>query len=93
MLNSISFKQSIWRPLVANLVISWQRCLPILYAATTPGVGGGVCVGPDGFMQHKGHPTLVRTSRTSRDTALAAQMWERSELPTGVHYAIESLAC
>lgn len=66
--------------------------LPILYAATAPAVGGGVCVGPDGFMQRKGHPTLVRTSRTSRDTAIATQMWERSELLTGVHYAIESRA-
>lgn len=64
--------------------------LPILYAATVPGVGGA-CVGPDGFMQRNGYPTLVRSSRTSRDTALAVQLWERSELLTGVDYTIEPL--
>jgi NAD(P)-dependent dehydrogenase (short-subunit alcohol dehydrogenase family) len=62
--------------------------LPVLYAATAPGVDGAACVGPDGFMQRNGHPTLVRTSRRSRDTALAAELWERSELLTGVRYAI-----
>jgi NAD(P)-dependent dehydrogenase (short-subunit alcohol dehydrogenase family) len=66
--------------------------LPMLYAATAPGVEGGVCVGPDGFMQRRGYPTLVRSSRTSRDTTLAGQLWQRSELLTGVHYAIEPFA-
>jgi NAD(P)-dependent dehydrogenase (short-subunit alcohol dehydrogenase family) len=63
--------------------------LPILHAATEPHVTGGTCIGPDGFMQRSGYPTLVRTSRTSRDTTLADQLWQRSELLTGVHYAIE----
>lgn len=63
--------------------------LSMLYAATAPGVGGGVCAGPDGFMQRSGYPTLVRSSRASRNTALAARLWERSELLAGVHYAIE----
>jgi len=65
--------------------------LPILYAATAPGVGGGVCVGPDGFMQRNGYPTLVSSSHASRDAAIAARLWERSELLTGVRYAIEPL--
>ncbi|HCU51989.1 MAG TPA: short-chain dehydrogenase [Micromonosporaceae bacterium] len=65
--------------------------LPMLYAATAPSVGGIACIGPDGFMQRSGHPTLVRSSRTSRDTRLAVQLWERAELLTGVHYAIEPL--
>jgi NAD(P)-dependent dehydrogenase (short-subunit alcohol dehydrogenase family) len=65
--------------------------LPLLYAATAPDVTGGSCIGPDGFMQRKGHPTTVRTSRTSRDTALAAQLWKRSEILTGVQYTIEPL--
>jgi NAD(P)-dependent dehydrogenase (short-subunit alcohol dehydrogenase family) len=63
--------------------------LPILYAATAPAAGPGVCVGPDGFMQRNGYPTLVRTSRTSRDAALAVQLWQRSERLTGVRYTIE----
>jgi NAD(P)-dependent dehydrogenase (short-subunit alcohol dehydrogenase family) len=63
--------------------------LPMLYAATEPHVTGGICIGPDGFMQRSGYPTLVRTSRTSRDTTLAGRLWQRSELLTGVHYAVE----
>ena len=65
--------------------------LPIVYAATAPGVDGGVCIGPDGFMQRNGYPTLVRSSRRSRDTKVAANLWERSELLTGVSYSIEPL--
>ncbi|MEQ4305158.1 hypothetical protein ABNF97_27890 [Plantactinospora sp. B6F1] len=65
--------------------------LPMLYAATAPGVGAGACVGPDGFMQRSGYPTLVRSSRTSRDSTLAAHLWGRSELLTGVRYTIEPL--
>jgi hypothetical protein len=66
--------------------------LPMLYAATEPRVAGGSCIGPDGFMQRSGYPTLVRSSRASRDTTLADQLWQRSELLTGVHYAIEPFA-
>jgi hypothetical protein len=65
--------------------------MPILHAATAPGVGGGACIGPDGFMQRKGYPTLVGTSRSSRDTSLAAQLWKRSEHLTDIHYAIQPL--
>lgn len=66
--------------------------LPIVYAATAPNLEGGACVGPDGFMQRRGHPTLVRSNRTSQNTTLATQLWQRSELLTGIHYAIEPLA-
>jgi NAD(P)-dependent dehydrogenase (short-subunit alcohol dehydrogenase family) len=58
--------------------------LPVLYAATAPDVAGGACVGPDGFMQRSGYPTVVRSSRRSRDTTLAVQLWERSERLTGI---------
>jgi NAD(P)-dependent dehydrogenase (short-subunit alcohol dehydrogenase family) len=61
--------------------------LPILYAATEPGVGGA-CVGPDGFAQRNGHPTLVRSSRRSRDPGLAARLWEQSEELTGIRYPL-----
>jgi hypothetical protein len=52
-------------------------------------ITGGIFIGPDGFTQRSGYPMLVRTSRTSRDTTLAGQLWQRSELLTGVHYAVE----
>jgi NAD(P)-dependent dehydrogenase (short-subunit alcohol dehydrogenase family) len=64
--------------------------LPILYAASAPGLAGGTCVGPDGFMQRNGHPTLVRSSRGSRDMTAAERLWKQSECLTGVRYAIES---
>ncbi|WP_328436501.1 oxidoreductase [Streptomyces sp. NBC_00444] len=63
--------------------------LPILYAAAAPGIVGGTCIGPDGFLQRHGHPTTVGSSRTSRDGTLAARLGERSELLTGVRYFIE----
>jgi NAD(P)-dependent dehydrogenase (short-subunit alcohol dehydrogenase family) len=65
--------------------------LPILFAATAPGVDGGTCVGPDGFMQRNGYPTVVNSSRRSRNTELARWLWERSEDLTGIRYAIESV--
>jgi NAD(P)-dependent dehydrogenase (short-subunit alcohol dehydrogenase family) len=65
--------------------------LPILYAATAPGVTGGRCVGPDGLMQRNGYPTQVRTSRASRDPALAARLWQRSEELTGLRYPVDAL--
>lgn len=63
--------------------------LPILYAATAPDVRGGDCIGPDGFLQRRGHPVVVGTSRRSRDAGRAAWLWERSEELTGVRYATE----
>jgi hypothetical protein len=61
--------------------------LPILHAAVAAGLPGGVCVGPDGFLQRTGHPAVVRTSRRSRDRDLAAALWDRSEELTGVRYS------
>ncbi|SDU22243.1 oxidoreductase [Jiangella alkaliphila] len=63
--------------------------LPILYAAAAPDVRGGVCIGPDGFLQRRGHPKVVGTIGRSRDAVRAAWLWERSEELTGVHYVIE----
>ncbi|TDD70469.1 SDR family NAD(P)-dependent oxidoreductase [Jiangella aurantiaca] len=63
--------------------------LPILYAATAPDVQGGVCIGPDGFLQRRGHPAVVGTSLRSRDADRAAWLWKRSEQLTGVRYAIQ----
>lgn len=62
--------------------------LPILYAAAAPGVRGGVCVGPDGFLQRHGYPATVGTSRRSRDVERAAWLWARSEELTGVSYRL-----
>jgi NAD(P)-dependent dehydrogenase (short-subunit alcohol dehydrogenase family) len=60
--------------------------LPTLYAATTPDLPGGSYVGPDGWMELHGHPTLVKSSRNARDPETARRLWEASEQLTDVHY-------
>jgi NAD(P)-dependent dehydrogenase (short-subunit alcohol dehydrogenase family) len=61
--------------------------LPTLYAATVPELEGGSYVGPDGFMEGRGHPKLVRARRAAYDTDAARRLWETSEELTGVHFA------
>ncbi|MGM7671831.1 oxidoreductase [Microbacterium sp. A93] len=65
--------------------------LPILFAATAPGIRGGTCIGPDGRFQRNGFPTEVRTSRTSRDLTIAANLWRESERLTGLRSPVERL--
>lgn len=58
--------------------------LPTLYAATAPGLAPASYVGPDGFLEQRGHPTLVSTIPAARDESLAAALWARSEQLVGV---------
>ena len=60
--------------------------LPQLYAATSPDIAGGASVGPDGFMEQRGHPVLVSPTAAARDAEAAAALWAASEELTGVHY-------
>ncbi len=60
--------------------------LPTLYAATMPGLAGGALVGPDGFMELRGHPRLTRGAGRAYDENAARGLWERSEELTGVRY-------
>ena len=59
--------------------------LPTEYAATMPGLSGGEYVGPDGFKEFKGHPTLVQPQQAI-DENTAKRLWEVSEELTGVRY-------
>ena len=61
--------------------------LPTLYAATSADVHGGDYIGPDGLGELWGHPKKVQSNSRSRDTAVAAKLWEVSEQLTGVSYA------
>jgi NAD(P)-dependent dehydrogenase (short-subunit alcohol dehydrogenase family) len=63
-----------------------EGALPTLHAATTD-IPGGSFVGPDGFMEMRGHPTLVKATRAANDPDTARRLWERSEQLTDVHYA------
>jgi NAD(P)-dependent dehydrogenase (short-subunit alcohol dehydrogenase family) len=63
--------------------------LPTLFAATAPGLPGGAYVGPDGFMEQRGHPRLVGRSSAAQNTVDARRLWEASERLTGVTYPLE----
>jgi NAD(P)-dependent dehydrogenase (short-subunit alcohol dehydrogenase family) len=60
--------------------------LPALYAATAPDMPGGSFVGPDGFMEQRGHPHLVTAARKAYDEHAWRRLWEVSEQLTGVRY-------
>jgi NAD(P)-dependent dehydrogenase (short-subunit alcohol dehydrogenase family) len=60
--------------------------LPTLYAATDPNARGGRYIGPDGFMEFKGAPTVVQPRPHALDQPTAKQLWTVSEQLTGVTY-------
>jgi NAD(P)-dependent dehydrogenase (short-subunit alcohol dehydrogenase family) len=60
--------------------------LPLLYAATAPGVQGGSYVGPDGAREMRGYPVLVQASARAYDEEAARRLWDISEQLTEVRY-------
>ena len=58
------------------------------FAATSPAVGGGDYIGPDGMAEMWGRPTKVGCSAAAQDAASAKRLWEVSEQLTGVHYPL-----
>ncbi|MFI5812924.1 oxidoreductase [Streptomyces sp. NPDC051643] len=59
--------------------------LPTLYAATQDLPGAGY-VGPDGFGEMRGGPTLVGRSAAASDPVSAVRLWRASEELTGVTF-------
>jgi NAD(P)-dependent dehydrogenase (short-subunit alcohol dehydrogenase family) len=81
--------QRLGRPFIALAGQSAAMgALPQLFAATEE-IPGGSYVGPDGFREGKGHPTLVGRSAEASDPELAKRLWAVSEELTGVRYPIE----
>ena len=71
---------------VANKVIAQSDemgALPTLYAATQD-IPGNSYVGPDGFQEQRGHPTLVGRNGAAKDSDTAKRLWTLSEELTGV---------
>jgi NAD(P)-dependent dehydrogenase (short-subunit alcohol dehydrogenase family) len=66
--------------------------LPVLRAATDPGVLGGQYYGPGGFFGARGYPKLAESSRQSHDTAIQRRLWTVSEELTGVTFPVRELA-
>jgi len=65
--------------------------LPTLYAATRD-LPGDSYVGPDGFQELRGYPTLVGRSRAARDAETARRLWDLSEQLTGVSFPLAATA-
>jgi NAD(P)-dependent dehydrogenase (short-subunit alcohol dehydrogenase family) len=61
--------------------------LPTLYAATQD-LAGASYVGPDGFMEGRGHPALVGRSDAASDASTAKKLWALSEELTGVTFPL-----
>jgi NAD(P)-dependent dehydrogenase (short-subunit alcohol dehydrogenase family) len=53
--------------------------LPVLYAATEPGLPGGTYIGPDGPAEQRGYPRVVQPNARARDEESARRLWEVSE--------------
>ena len=66
--------------------------LPTLYAATVPELPGGSFVGPDGFMEQRGHPHIVTAAGKAYDESAWRRLWEASEELTGVRYEFPAAA-
>ncbi len=72
---------------VGNAVIAQSDemgALPVLYAATEPGLEGGTYAGPDGRGEHRGHPKVVKPNRAARDEETARRLWDVSADLTAV---------
>src|SRR4051794_6397333 len=64
-----------------NLVIAQSDemgALPVLFAATQPGLASGTYVGPDGIGEQRGHPKVVQPNGPARDEAAARRLWDVS---------------
>lgn len=66
--------------------------LPTLYAATVPDLPDGAFIGPDGFMEQRGHPHIVTAAGKAYDEDAWRRLWEVSEELTGVSYAFAAHA-
>jgi NAD(P)-dependent dehydrogenase (short-subunit alcohol dehydrogenase family) len=80
---------------VTNLLIAQSAemgALPTLYAATVDDVPGGSFVGPDGFMEQRGHPHLVSAAGRAYDEDAWKRLWKISEELTGVSYEFSAAA-
>lgn len=63
-----------------------KGALPVLYAALQEQLKGGEYIGPDGFQEMRGSPTIVDSDEASKDKKIAIQLWKIAEEITGVYY-------
>ncbi|MDD2858437.1 MAG: hypothetical protein PHU75_07150, partial [Candidatus Nanopelagicales bacterium] len=63
--------------------------LPVLFAATAPGLPGDSYVGPDERFGWRGHPGLVDRSSAAQDAQQAQWLWTTSERLVGFTFPID----
>lgn len=61
---------------------------PTLMAALCSQLKGGEYIGPSGFLEMYGRPTMVGSSKKSRNKELAEKLWTLSEQLVGVEFTI-----
>ena len=74
---------------VTNKVVAQSAdmgALPTLYAATVAEIPGGSFIGPDGFMEQRGHPHIVTAAGRAYDEEAWRRLWDVSEQLTGVKF-------
>ncbi|ELZ27666.1 short chain dehydrogenase/reductase family oxidoreductase [Halosimplex carlsbadense 2-9-1] len=79
----------------ANAVLGQSAemgALPLVHAATAPGVDGGSYIGPGGLFDMRGYPEPQRSNDRSYDEDIADRLWTVSEDLTGVTYDFDALA-
>ncbi|MCM3885299.1 hypothetical protein [Frankia sp. R82] len=66
--------------------------LSLARAAADPAVAGGSYVGPGGWREFTGYPTLLTPSESARDPRLQRHLWQESERLTGITYRFSQAA-
>jgi NAD(P)-dependent dehydrogenase (short-subunit alcohol dehydrogenase family) len=80
---------------VTNVLVAQSAAmgaLPALYAATFPDLPGGSFIGPDGFMEQRGHPHIVTAAGKAYDQQAWQRLWDVSEELTGVRYQFDGVS-
>jgi len=70
----------------AVLMSPYKGALPTIMGATDISLKGGEYIGPQGFRQAYGFPTILESSPGSHDPELASRLWKLSEELTGFSY-------
>jgi NAD(P)-dependent dehydrogenase (short-subunit alcohol dehydrogenase family) len=66
-----------------------KGALPSLFAATHMDAFSGDYIGPDGFMEYRGHPKKVACSNRARSVELAQKLWNVSEELCGIKFSFD----
>lgn len=81
---------SLIRPLgILFLQNQKKGALPILFASLQSELKGGEYIGPDGFGEMRGNPTVVDSDDATKNRDIAHRLWEVAEKITGVHYIFD----